>query len=333
MEDVKVVISFDAEFSINGAFSDPRVNKPSAEEIFSPNSGGSEGLLDVITILERHNVAATFFVEALNIHYFGMEKMGEYVRQLSKCKQDIQLHTHPCWLTFKDPNWQKDIQNKSIVDNFINMSLDEIVTILEQASKTLTEWTSVEPIAYRAGNLQACLPLYQALAKTKFKMSSNIGLPIFKPEESELQIENVPGSYFGVTELPVTTFKSMGKRHKALTITGNSFIETKEVLNQCKRLGIQHVVILTHVHEFVKYNKDKNLAKKNRVNLRRLEKLCNFVNETAGFSFSTFGQLASERCQYLTNSQQKTTFDVRTSLLSGVWSILQNQLNDRLWDY
>ena len=334
-DEINVIISFDTEFSINGAFANPQKCKPSSHEIFEPNSSGSEGLQDVLNILRTHFAQATFFVEALNTHYFGSEKMGRYVTQILDHGQDVQLHTHPCWLAFKDPNWQNSVKGKNIVDSFLDMSVAEIVEILKPATDILSQWTKQTPSAFRAGNLHACTALYQALEQLDIKLASNIGIPIFKPKEPELQIENTPSCISNTVEIPITTYQSMGHRHKALTITGTSFKETKEVLTKCKSLGIRHVIILTHVHEFIKINRDESKIKANKVNLNRLNSLCEFVNDNKRFKFNTFGQLASVSTEQLVNRQSEmlTESAIHTSRASGMWTIIENQLNDRVWYY
>ena len=328
---VKVIVSFDAEFSINGAFSDPIKNKPCADDVFRPNSTDTVGLTDILNILTKNDVVATFFTEALNSYYFGVDKMKHYVKEMVEHRQDIQLHTHPCWATFKDEEWQKNVMNKAIKDNFNSLSKPEVLEMLSDSLAIFEQWGVPRPKAFRAGNLATNREIYSILSELDFLVTSNIGLPIFTPQEAELNIQNTVASFDSITEYPVTTYTSMGIRKKALTITGCSFLEMKSVLEACKKNKISHVVILSHVHEFIKVNPKTGCTRQNKTNLKRLDKLCDFVNNNEKFEFSNFGKIADEVTRnepMVANSKS-----IATPMFPGIWSVFQNQVNDRFLYY
>lgn len=329
-----VIISFDAEFSINGAFTDSERKKPCADSIFAPNPFGTEGLQDILTILTKHSVKTTFFTEVLNSYYFGENKMLHYVRKMLACSQDVQLHTHPCWLVFKDKNWQKDIASQLIRDDFDETSKDDIVKVLRECLTIFEHWNLPKPTAYRAGNLHPSLALYEALHELGFIISSSIDLPIYTPTESQLHINNEVAFFHNVAEVPVTSFKSMGMRNKALTITGSSFYEIRNALTRYDKTSNTPIVLLSHVHEFIKRNPATGKVIKNTINLNRLDKLCHFVNQSNDFEFKTFGDLAKAarfRNQEKNELPKKENI-VTTSLASGLWTLIQNKLNDSIWN-
>lgn len=326
-----VILSFDAEFSINGTFEDPEHNQPCADSIFAPNPDGTEGLQDILAILTKHQVKSTFFTEVLNSYYFGHNKMHRYVKQMLACSQDIQLHTHPCWLVFKDTNWQKEISSKLVCDDFDSWSKNDIVEAIKECLTIFEQWNLPKPVAYRAGNLHPKLALYDALHELDFLISSSIDLPIFTPREPQLHINNEIAFFHQIAEFPVTSYKSMGIRDKALTITGTSFAEIKSVLNQSIMNSSSPVIILSHVHEFIKKNPSTGQITKNNINLKRLDSLCQFVKQSDDFDFSSFGEIAKTNA--LIPPKQKTSQSqsiIRTSILSGVWTLVQNKLNDSL---
>ncbi|NRA71090.1 MAG: polysaccharide deacetylase family protein [Gammaproteobacteria bacterium] len=330
-QNVKVVISVDAEFTINSAFKDPDNYAPCAQSLFSPDQETDVGFNDLLNLLNRHQVKATFFTEALNAHYFGIDEMKKHVSTMLRFDHDVQLHTHPVWQEFRNTDWKNIVVNKKLKDNFLNMSSTDIQQVLGDAIDIFEQWTGKKPLAFRAGNLQASLELYDALDKTGFKLASNIGLPIYRPTEDRLNIENQVTYLSNIVEFPVTTFQSMGIRHKALTIQGTSTNEIKQVLKQCKKLGIKHVIVLTHVHEFIKTNPLTQQKKANKVNLSRLNKLCLFVKNENGFEFSTFAHLANEQQHDLTANEQPKP--IQTSILAGLWTVIQNSLNNKIWRY
>ncbi|KGJ96793.1 polysaccharide deacetylase family protein [Colwellia psychrerythraea] len=328
---VEVIISIDAEFTINNAFSHPQKFSPSSESLFSPTSNKGVGFKEVLNILHDYEVQATFFTEALNSSFFGVQKMKEHVQEMLKYKHDVQLHAHPVWQEFDNPNWREDVLKKELKDNFLNMPASQIEESLNKCIRVYKEWTGLAPLAFRVGNLQASLPLYEALYNAGFKLTSNISLPIFKPAEPALVIENKMTLINKVIELPVTSFQSMGIRHKALTITGTSWKEMKDILLQCKTNGIRHVVILTHIHEFIKAKKNSSLKKSDLVNINRLKSLCSFINNDKDFKFTTFNNLVGSESEILTQVQIEKK--LRSSFTSGLWTIIQNKLNNNLWHY
>lgn len=289
------------------------------------------GFEDILKLLKKHQVKATFFAEALNSHFFGVDVMKNNVIRMLFDKHDVQLHAHPVWQVFKYPDWRTNLAKEQIKDNFFDLPVVEIESVLNECIEVFQQWTGKRPIAFRVGNLQACPLLYEALENTGFTLASNIGLPIFRTKDELLNVENRAALISNIIEVPVTSFQSMGYRHKSLTITGTSSKEMKEVLYQCKDRGIETVVILAHVHEFIKRNSTASKVKSNKVNLSRLDDLCSFVQSNDDFEFETFNNLVNINKSTLTTS--KNIQDIKTSILSGLWTILENKINDNVWIY
>jgi len=325
---LRVIITFDLEFSIAGAFSKIPNCQPIAEQIIEPEYRNRKiGFYDVLTILESAQVKATFFTEVLNTFYFGFEKMQKFAQILLEKEQDVQVHLHPCWSAFKKQNWKSVTQKTPPQDNVFHLSKGEIENYLYEAKEIFYKWGVPEPRAFRAGNLQANMDLYRALKATGYEVSSNIGMGALIPDNEKLQIKTAYANIEGITEYPVTSYKSTGKRNKILTVCGSSFSEMKNVIDKAYLSGVSHVIILSHIHEFIK-KKDFRYSKvkPNRVNLARLEKLCHYVNSSSHLGFSDFGFLPQ-----ITEYTEPQEQDIHTRLLSGVSSILQNKINDRLW--
>lgn len=331
-KETKVIISFDAEFSINGAFSDPYNKTPSSKYLFSPSCDSELGLQQILNILKSHNVPATFFTEALNTMFFDNSEMGVYVKKIFEHGHDVQLHAHPCWLAFQNPDWKEAVNGKKVSDTFGTLEIDDILIILEHCLQVFKSWNVPRPTAFRAGNLFAVRVLYEALKEKKFHIASNISLAIHTPKELELRIENTSAKFSELIELPVTTFESMGFRQKSLTITGTSFSEITDVINESIKNDIEYVVVLTHIHEYIKYSEKNINVKRNRVNLNRLENLCKFVNNHSSLRFTTFGALANEP-QFMNIEHNASSRKIKTSLMPGLITIIENFLNDKIWDF
>jgi hypothetical protein len=101
----------------------------------------------------------------------------------------------------------------------------------------------------------------------------------------------------GVIECPILTFRDWklpGKTHlKSLTITGSNFAETRMLLEQAHREGVEQVVILTHPFEYV-HASDLQMSRMRRhhVNQRRLARLCEFLSANTD-RFATDGLSAA----------------------------------------
>jgi len=319
--EMKIILSFDTEFSIGGAF-DNSLNKPKSHEVFEPQGEFSHvGFREVLNVLKKNEVRSTFFIEALQTHYFSKEEMGKYIDMLVNEQHDIQLHCHPCWEHFANPNWKETLETTP-KDNYEGRGLAEIVNSLQFALKTFEQWGVPKPTAFRAGNLMASTELYKALKQCGISLASNIGLPYFRPKDKALQIENCIKNINGVIELPITSFTRFTGRKKILTITGCSTQEIRSVLKDCNANGVEYVVILTHAHEFIK---KKN---RNRVGLTRLDNVCKLVNEHEQYSFSCFGDISTNDL-----STTASINSIKSNWLAGAFTIIENQLNDKLSFY
>ena len=108
----EVCITIDTEFSIGGAFADPVRRRPIGEEnVTCPADGHENGLGFLLDTFRDHGIAATFFTETLQSAYFGDAPMGRMVERILRAGQDVQLHLHPCWRSFRDPDWRETIRH------------------------------------------------------------------------------------------------------------------------------------------------------------------------------------------------------------------------------
>lgn len=313
---LNICLTFDVEFGINKAFINTN-RKPLSRELFEVStSAGVIGFNSILSEMNKHCAKGTFFVETLNRHYYSDDIMGKYAKELSVQGHDVQMHAHPCWEYFSEPDWESSLPVWP-EDNFNNYSNENIIKSLNYGVEAFDKWGISRPISFRAGNLAASSHLYPALLKCGFKYASNVGLPYYSPQEKELQLINESKEISGVWEHPVTSFLSMGCRSKILTITGTSFYEMKQILARCYEQGIDNVVILTHVHEFLKYDKNKI----NKLNMKRLAKLCSHVKETDHYAFESLHKLSGE--------SSKSEKRIQTSFIAGFITLLENSFNDK----
>ncbi|WP_119459543.1 polysaccharide deacetylase [Rhodospirillaceae bacterium SYSU D60014] len=332
----EVCVTIDTEFSIGGAFTHPDRYTPLREQVVNcPVDGRDEGLGFLIETFAEHRISATFFVEALNTAYFGDEPIAAIARRILAAGHDVQLHLHPCWLTFRNPQWQQAIKAVHPNDSCAGRQYGELLEIVREGLAAFERWDVPKPIALRAGSLRADMTLYDVAAAAGIPIGSNIGLSIYTPTQSDLQLRGGRHWIRHVLELPILTYSDFrsgfGGHGRTLTITGSSWPELKSLLWQARKAGVSPVVLLTHPFEFVKKRNFRyEVLRRNRINQQRLVSLCRFLQEhDQDFVSCSFTQGAD---RWL-SSDGSTDPHLQTSPVFGFMRAAQNYVNDRLWWY
>jgi hypothetical protein len=292
-----VCITIDAEFSVGGAFADPAGKRPVGDPAVLCRAEGREnGLGFLLACCARYGTKMTFFVEALNHHYFGDAPMGRHVERILAAGQDVQLHLHPCWHYFRHADWPDRIAREEPDDRCDGRGVDEFAALIEDGLATFRRWGVPEPTALRTGSLRADRNVYRAMAACGLPIASNLGLAYFSPEDDTLHLANGRHLIEGVLEVPVVSYTDLAvgswRHSRLLTITASSWEETESLLWQARGMGLSPVVILTHPFEFAKIGDPqfREIAR-NRINQRRLERLCAFLVENcASFRAATFAE-------------------------------------------
>ena len=301
----QVCITVDTEFSIGGAFAEPARRRPIGEEnVTCPAEGRENGLGFLLDTFAEHGIRATFFVEALQSAYFGDVPMGRMVERLLTARQDVQLHLHPCWLAFRDPQWAERLAPDQPPDDRCDGRTEaEMAEIIEIGLTALRRVGASDVVAMRTGNLRADRAVYRAMIACGLGVASNIGLGLWRPDDETLRLAGGRRWIEGVVEVPVLSYRQMpfGRRRpeRLFTTTAASWRESESLLRQARRAGVPTVVLLTHPFEFVKGDRlEPAQQRSNRINQRRLRRMCAFLArhsdefETISFSTAAPGWLA-----------------------------------------
>lgn len=328
----EVAITVDTEFNIGGALTFPDRFRPISNEVVDcVIDGRSEGLGFILETLARYGLTATFFVEALNHRYFGDVPMAKVCKRLNDAGQDVQLHIHPCWLSFE--NGSRAVTRFN--DNCAGRTVDEMVSILNDGLKAFERWGVSRPVAMRTGNFSVDESVYDAMSQLGVIASSNIATTISPPANPAYCVSNGRFQFHGVTEVPLTNFSDVdcvGISHqRALTITACSWSEIKSALWCARRSSMQTVVILTHAFEFVKSGSFRfERLRRNRVNQRRFERLCEFLSKHSDdFVPVTFGGKVGEWAAL----GQVPSVKLIGSPIRALARATENFVNDRIWAY
>ena len=295
----QICITIDTEFSIGGAFADPEARTPIGEPNVTCAVGGREqGLGFLLDTFARHGIPATFFVEALQTVWFGDAPMAAIVRRILDAGQDVQLHLHPCWTAFADPDWPRKLGSTPPDDNCDGRSEAELKALIETGIAALERWGAPRPVALRTGNLRADKAVYRAMRACGLPVASNVGVALVRPADPDLVLAGGRRRIEGVLEVPVLTYTQLrlGARRfdRLFTTTACGWAETEALLWAARDARVETLVLLTHPFEFVKGPKlDPARRVRNRINQRRMEKLCAFLaTHRREFQAVSFGQAA-----------------------------------------
>ncbi|MDS4068005.1 MAG: polysaccharide deacetylase [Candidatus Competibacter sp.] len=329
----KVFVTIDTEFSIGGAFADPIRNQPAGAQVVLCEIGGkSHGLGFLLDTFAKFGTKATFFVEPLNSYYFGDQPMRDLALRIKAAGHDVQLHLHPVWTYFKNPDWMDRLSSEPPSDHMYGRTLDQLNQWLADGIVIFARWGLGRPVALRTGSLMVDKTVYQAMELAGIPVGSNVGLALYWPDDPLLQFFSGIHRVESVVEACVTTYidLALGKRvhYKTLTITGSSWQEMRTLLLRAHQSKVESIIILTHPFEYVK-NKSLDFTRllPNRINQHRLSCLCEFLRDHGDwFEVATMGQLAS--ASPVASSANNVILKV--PMLHAIGRMVQNSLNDRI---
>lgn len=329
----RVFLTIDTEFSVAGTFSDPEKYRPVGEPaVFCEEGGKSHGLGFLLETFKEFGIAATFFIEAFNTYFFGDAPMREIALAIEAAGHDTQLHLHPCWTYFKDPDWVRRLKIERPTDHMNRRSVPQLTEWIADGLRIFERWGLARPVALRTGGLMTDLNVYAAMENCGLKVGSNVAFGIFPPAEPELRLYSGLHRVGGVLEacvLAYLDYRIGGRSHfHAWTVTGCSSGETRSLLLQAHAANIDSVVLLTHPFEFAKYESPGfGKLRPNRINQRRLRQLCVFLAENHDrFETATIGRLAAGTAAPTGGSNRL----LKAPFTQVAGRVLENALNDRI---
>lgn len=296
-----IAITFDIEFDINRTFKDPDSYQPRGREgLICPVDGVDAGLGRILEILSRHGLKATFFIEALHTAWFGVSEMADIVAQIGAAGHEMQLHLHPVWLQFENPDWKQTVRTQKVLththDSLLAVDAERAREIVETGLDVFKQWGLPRPTAIRTGNLIIGQPLYSVFAECGLKVSSSVGLGVFRPREVDLHLYSAAREIDGVLEIPVTSFHGADHRLRravrTMTVIGMGQRELATLLQRARRVDLPFLVLLSHVSEFCSISPEGN-ALPNKRTARKFEALCRRIAETPELAAVTIAELAA----------------------------------------
>lgn len=297
---LNVAITFDIEFSINGAFAEPGKRRPLGRESLICRIEGREGGIGtVLHTLEKYGLKATFFIETLQTAWFDDDEMGAVAHQIAARGHELQLHLHPVWLQFDNPNWTELVKRTppvtSVHDSLLALPADRAREVIERGKAVFARWSLPAPTAVRTGSLIMDRALYKVFAEAGLTVSSSVGCGIYQPSDSELNLYSAPRIVDGVMEIPVTSYWGSGplmlRRKRLATVIGMGKWEQRVLLELARKSGAECLVILSHVSEFCTLD-ETFTPRFNARTARKFDQLCRDIAKTPNTQACTIGQLA-----------------------------------------
>jgi hypothetical protein len=324
----KVVLTVDTEAAVAGALWGNQAHKPLIHEpIGGVVDGKSEALGFVLETLTSCRLTATFFVETVHTRYFSDSVMGGYVEELLRAGQDVQLHVHPCWLSFEGGKLDR---SNIVTDHCCDLESGRLTTLIAESADRLAAWTGMRPSGMRTGNFSTALSVFEAMIQAGLSYSSNICLAAHRPPEPELVVTGGVHNFSGIRELPVTCFFDIGPvghgRLRPMAITALTTRELINLLNMARDSGNPVVVIVTHPFEFLKKRDFRYTdVRPNRMVQKRFKHLCTFLSSSTG-KFEVVPLAAA--AETIDDGQGWT--DLSGSAFDSVFRAVANAINDRL---
>jgi len=264
------------------------------------------GLPFILSCLENHHMAATFFVEGLGATRWGIAETQRICNDLREAGQEIQLHLHPSvasldgFVDMDDVLWNQDATTQ---ERLIRAGMD----VLQQCG--------VKVSAFRAGDCAANYDTLRALKRAGVLLGSNRNLDTKSSIRSKVNdafpVLNDVSTVDGIIDVPVTSFRSPVPKcdgtFRHCEISALSFVEMKDGLMKACRAGYSTVGILTHPGEFFRYTK-RGLVSIEK-NCRRMEQLLAFISSRPEFNMCTISE-----CATISPLPQKSPPEIRLSL-------------------
>jgi len=240
------------------------------------------GIPLICDILQRSNLAATFFLEPFNEDLGNPGETEPVARYLVECDHDVQLHVHPNHIHYGQYRRGEPYQR---TDQMADLSRERQREIIVAGADLLESWTGTRPIAFRAGNMGASEETLAALIDAGLWIDSSYTFPYVGGQCLFAEKERYNGSkwYGKVLEVALSAYQQpkVPGLHpsKPVDLMGSSFEECRDAVKMICDAGGDAVVILHSFSLFKVRDKQYNGGRYNRVVARRFERFCEWLDD------------------------------------------------------
>ena len=264
---------------------------PISKMVYGEVDGKYFGINKIMDICDEYNCKATFFVSTFESKKIGEDGMRKVCQQIYKMGHDVQLHTHPKWITNERFMW--------------NHSLEKQKDMLRYGKEMINKWIGEDPIAHRAGGFGSDHCTLLALKSLDIPIdSSYFGSTYCKLDKFKFKKNSVQVSEEGMIELPVTQFVQfkLGKFQpvKPFDINANTLSEMKFVIKAAKEKNVKVITLLMHSFSFLNRDKERIRFTPNKEDVKKFDMLLEFIDSDDDLEVITVKEFYE---RYKTNPQ------------------------------
>jgi hypothetical protein len=276
---VNVHLTFDIEVWCNDwKRLDERFPAAFQRYVFGRSPQGDYALPKTLEMLDRHSLAAVFFVEPLFAARFGLEHLATIVELIRDAGQDVQLHLHPEWV---DELAEPPIENHHTKRQHLCFyTQDEQRALIAFGAQLLQRAGALRPTAFRAGSFACNRATFAALRDNNILIDSSLN-ECTDVSGADLRAEGVhamTGSIEGVHSVPVSVFVDGLGRRRSAQVNGSGYSELVGAMDAAERAGDTEFVIVSHNFEMLKPGSNEP----DPVVVRRFESLCKYLSGHRG---------------------------------------------------
>ncbi|MDG1708296.1 MAG: hypothetical protein P8H03_06005 [Emcibacteraceae bacterium] len=326
---LQVTITVETSFSYGGKKPDLDVKPVGDRSVLCDVDGKGEGLDYMLDTFSKHNINASFFIEAGQSCYFGDEQMTKIVKKIKDAGQETQMMVQPAWF------YSDEDENFPLDDKLVGRDPELNKQLITKALENYKQLAGDIPQAIRFYDSRMENSLYDIINELDIPMSSTIAIERGTSEGKELFLNAGRKKMRDVMEIPLFTYQDKdnmgGYPSKTLQIATCSWREMRRVLSKARNMDIKQIVLMTHPSDYIKCKDNRFYEMRpNRVNRDRLEKLCLYINETnEHFESSNFG--SNVEVWKSTEEDNIGRFKIPTSFRN--MRKVENGLNRLFWNY
>ncbi len=237
------------------------------EEVLGIN--GRYGIDDMLEILGKYNIKATFFID-----YFGVYKWGDDIFQLITDKiknagHETELHLHP------------GIRGgKNLLSEY---SPPEQEKYIKEGIELYRKFNGTKPEYFRAGGYGIDENTLKILRKHNIKADFSYQYKQKKCKFKKYPYKNKCGLAENLPQVPVTVYKLKSKpiKQTSVNLDWTSSGELKHILLEIKKSNFNFIVFMAHSFSFLhRFNRKKFFPAPEKA--KRLE---NFIKQAKKYGF------------------------------------------------
>ncbi len=233
----------------------------------------------VMEICERYGIRATFFVNVFEYKVIGEKLMAAMCDEMLARGHDVQLHTHPSFVTGKP--------------FLCDSPLQEQTELIGHGKEKLEAWTGRRVVAHRAGYYAANEESIVALRENGIHLDSSslYGHRYCHVDWTKFELAERDGSW----ELPISWFNvadaNGAPRRMKFDIDKGPAELLAAFADEALSIGYGYLTFAAHSFSFLRVGKDGPSSAKDGGKVEGFDRLLRHLTLSRGIESQTLGQL------------------------------------------